>query len=287
MIFLISIIYINTLNIDNTNDTLILACIHMVLFSGSMVGLSFINDYKNNIEKRIEFLKYIGDLLVMCALIMIAGGMLSGMTIGLFSVIGLKIEEFYFQNIAIWGASAVPIIGTYIIINNPNLVGKISPIIAKIFSPVVLFMLLIYLVAIISTGKDPYNDREFLLIFNLLLIGVLALIFFGITGDINRGISKFQSWVLFLLSCVTIIVCGIALTAILFRISEWGLTPNRLAVLGSNVLIFIHLLLVAFQMYKHTTQNSTLTLVKKTISIYLPVYLLWTLVVVFLFPLIW
>lgn len=287
LIVALSVVYINTLNSDDTSDTLILACIHMVIINAAIVGISYVNDYKNNIEKRILFLKYIGDLLVMCALIMIAGGMLSGMTIGLFSVIGMKIEDFYFQNIAIWGISALPIIGTYIVINNPTLVGKVSPIIAKIFSPIVLFMLVVYLIAIVSTGKDPYNDREFLLIFNLLLIGVLALIFFGITGSSTTKINQFQSWVLFLLSCVTIVVCGIALSAIMFRIAEWGVTPNRLAVLGSNVLIFTHLMLVALQLYKYTTENKGLMLVEKTISIYLPVYFIWSLVVTFLFPLIW
>ncbi|MEX2568811.1 MAG: hypothetical protein WD431_22910, partial [Cyclobacteriaceae bacterium] len=44
--------------------------------------------------------------------------------------------------------------------------------------------------------------------------------------------QKRELWVLLLLSAVTIIVNGITLSAILFRISEWGITPNRAAVLG-------------------------------------------------------
>src|SRR5690606_41200120 len=94
-------------------------------------------------------------------------------------------------------------------------------------------MLVAYLVAIIYSGKDPYTDREFLLFFNLLLIGVMAIIFYSVAE--SSGIkAKLQVWVLFLLSLLTIAVDGIALSAILFRITEWGITPNRAAVLGSN-----------------------------------------------------
>jgi len=158
-------------------------------------------------------------------------------------------------------------------------------VIAKIFSPLVLVMLVIYLVAMVFARKDPYNDREFLLIFNLLLIGVLAIIFFSV-AESKETKSQWEIWVLFLLSTVTILVNGIALSAIIFRISEWGITPNRVAVLGGNVLILINLLLVAAKFFKVLSKRSDVTGVGETISFYLPIYTLWTIVVVFLFPLI-
>ncbi len=99
----------------------------------------------------------------MTTLILIAGAILTGVTIGLFSLIGFKIEKFYFDYVVIFGLPAAPILGTYLIETNPQLVGKVSPVIAKIFSPLVLVMLVVYLIAIIYSGKDPYNDREFLL----------------------------------------------------------------------------------------------------------------------------
>jgi uncharacterized membrane protein YozB (DUF420 family) len=133
--------------------------------------------------------------------------------------------------------------------------------------------------------KDPYNDREFLLVFNVLLVGVMAIIFFSV-AESKATKSKWEVWVLFLLSAVTIVVNGIALSAILFRISEWGVTPNRIAVLGGNVLILMHLLLVAGQFFKVLSKGSDITAVRKTISFYLPIYTLWTILVIFLFPII-
>jgi hypothetical protein len=209
---------------------------------------------------------------------------MTGLTIGLFSLIGFNIKRFYFENIVIFGLPTAPIAGTYLTRNNPLLVGKISPVIAKIFSPLVLVMLVIYLAAMVYSGKNPYNDREFLLVFNALLIGVMAIIFFSVAETSKTTKSLMEIWVLFLLSIVTVIVNGIALSAILFRISEWGITPNRAAVLGSNTLILVNLLLVTVQLFKVLSKKADKNRVGKVITLYLPVYCLWAAIVTFLFP---
>lgn len=281
---LVGAIYINALPDVTTSDTLTLSCIHLLLFLWALVGFAFVGEAKTNDEKRLGYLKYNGDLIVMTTLILIAGGIMTGITIGLFQLIGLNIEKFYFENIVVFGLPAAPIVGTYLTRSNPQLVSKVSPIIAKIFSPLVLVMLVIYLGAIIYARKDLFNDREFLLIFNALLIGVMAIIFFSVAETSKTTKSQAEIWILFLLSVVTVIVNGIALSAILFRISEWGITPNRAAVLGGNVLILINLLLVTAQLYKVVSKKGGLAGVGKTMAAYLPVYVGWTLIVTFLFP---
>lgn len=280
------LIFINSFPVAKKSDTLILSCIHLILFLWSVLGFAFVGGKENNQQKRLGFLKYNGDLVVMTTLILIAGAIMTGITIGLFSLIGLHIEKFYFDYVGIFGLAAAPIVGTYLTQTNPQLVGKVSPVIAKIFSPLVLVMLVIYLAAIIYSGKDPYNDREFLLIFNVLLIGVMAIIFFSVAEASGTAKSRTEIWILFLLSVVTVILNGIALSAILFRISEWGITPNRTAVLGGNVLILINLLLVTAQLFRILSKKTDETGVGKVISFYLPVYFVWTVIVTFLFPLI-
>jgi hypothetical protein len=282
---LAGLIFINLFPHAENSDTLVLSCIHLLLFLWSILGFAFVGEIKNYHEKRLDFLKYNGDLVVITTLIVIAGAILTGITIGLFSVIGFNIEKFYFQNIVVFGLPAAPILGTYLIQTNPQLVGRISPVIAKIFSPLVLIMLSVYLVAMFYSGKDPYTDREFLLIFNVLLIGVMAIIFFSLAERSGTSKTQIEIWVLALLSLVTVIVNGIALSAILFRISEWGITPNRAAVLGGNVLILIHLLLVTMQLGKVVSKKTNTTMVGRMIVLYLPVYILWTIIVTFVFPL--
>lgn len=284
-VMLVSLIYINLLPASNQSDTLILACIHLPLLLWVLLGTAFTGTNVKDYHKRLDYLKYNGDLVVMTTLILISGGIMTGLTIGLFSLIGFNIEQFYFENIVVFGLPAAPIVGTYLTQTNPQLVGKVSPVIAKIFSPLVLVMLVIYLGAMAYAGKDPYNDREFLLVFNALLIGVMAIIFFSVSEAAKTTKRSSEVWILFLLSVVTIIVNGIALSAILFRISEWGVTPNRAAVLGGNILILVNLLLVTVQLFKVLSGKKDITGVGKAIAAYLPVYAVWVAVVIYLFPL--
>ncbi|MEO6631007.1 MAG: hypothetical protein ABIN13_04770 [Mucilaginibacter sp.] len=283
---LAGLFFINLLPFAKKSDTLVLSCIHLLLFLWSVLGFAFVGEAKNDGEKRLGFLKYNGDLVVMTTLILIAGAIMSGITIGLFSLIGFKIEEFYFKNVVIAGLAAAPIVGTYLIRANPQLVGKVSPVIAKLFSPLVAVMLVVYLIAMIYSRKNPYNDREFLMIFNALLVGVMAIIFFSVAEASKATKNNTQAWVLFLLSVITIVVNCVALSAILFRISEWGFTPNRLAILGGNMLILINLLLVTVQFFRVLSKKAGTTAVGKAIAFYLPVYFIWTIIVTFIFPLI-
>jgi hypothetical protein len=282
--FCLSAIYINSLPADNKSDTLVLACIHLPLLLWAITGYTYSGFNLKNHSRRIDFLKYNGDLVVMMALILIAGGILAGVTIGLFSLININIEQTYFEYVGIFGLAAAPIIGTYLVQTNPQLVNKVSPVIAKVFAPLVLITLVVYLGAILYSGKDPYNDREFLMIFNLLLIGVMAIILFAVTETSRKTDNKIQLLILLALSVVTIVVNGIALSAIIFRISEWGFTPNRLAVLGSNILILLNLLLVTNRLFRTIRTGNEIQKVEYSIATYLPVYAVWTIIVTFLFP---
>jgi hypothetical protein len=283
---LFGLIFINALPDDKKSDTLVLSCIHLALFLWAIFGFSFVGEWRNDQVKRLAYLRFNGDMIVMTTLIVIAGFIMSAVTMGLFSLIGINIEKFYGNYIVVFLLPAAPFLGTYLVRTNPQLIGKVSPVIAKIFSPLVLVMLVVYLIAIIYSGKNPYNDREFLLMFNGLLIGVMAIIFFSVAESSKSIAGKTETFVLLLLSVVTVIVNCIALSAIVFRISEWGFTPNRTAVLGGNVLILVNLLMVTAQLFKTQTKRGDLTGVGKAMAGYLPVYCLWALIVTFLFPLI-
>jgi len=283
---LASLFYINFLPYQTKSDSVLLSCIHLPLLLWCVLGYAFVGGSLSNYEKRLHFLRYNGNLAVMMAVIVIAGGILTGATIGLFSLLDLNIEKFYFENVVIFGAAALPMVGTYLTETNPQIVNKVSPVIAKIFSPLVLLTLIAYLIAIVISGKDLYNDREFLLTFNALLIGVMAIIFFSVAGTSRPTKNYAETFILFLLSILTIIVNGIALSAILFRISEWGFSPNRSAVLGGNILMLINLILVAIRLLKALRRKNDKTDVGTAIALFLPVYTIWAFLVTFFFPLI-
>jgi hypothetical protein len=284
-VYVLAALYVNLLPAGEGSDSIILTYIHLPLFLWCLYGVIFIDFDLKERSKRIDYLKYNGDLIILTLLILIGGGVLTAVTIGLFSAIGVHIENFYMENIAIIGLVASPIVATYIIRNFPAITDKLAPIIAQIFSPLVLVTLLVYLIFMIVTGKDPYNDRDFLLVFNLMLLGVMAIVVFSVAGTSTREKQRFNEWILFVLSLLALAVDLVALSAILYRVGEFGFTPNRTAVLGSNLLIFVHLVLIAVDLFMVVRKGKRMKIVEHTIAKYLPLYAIWTLFVTFLLPL--
>lgn len=286
VVIILSWVYMNLLPSVESNDSLILACMHMPILAWTMLGFIYIKGEVKNSKSKIEYLIYNSNLAVMSAMLVISGFIFSALTIGMFNLIEVKIETFYFSYVVITGLAAVPLIASYLVENNAGLVNKITPLIAKIFTPLVLIMLTIFTITLFTTGKSIYSNREFLLIFNLVLIGVMALILFSVIEANKVKDSRVNTILLLLLSTVTIIVNGIALSAILFRLSEFGVSANRLAVLGANLIIFTNLILVFFKLLKITKKKDAIEEVANTIVAYLPVYGGWAFIVAFLFPLI-
>jgi hypothetical protein len=250
-----------------------------------MLGYTFIGGKLKDTTAKINFLRYNGDLVVMSAIIALAGILFTGINFGLFQLTGVDFEPFFENYIVVWGPASIPLFATFLVSNNPNLVNKISPVIAKIFTPLVLITLLGFLFTLISTSKNIYLDREFLLTFNGLLIGVMAIIIFSVTEATKTESTKFNLVMLIALSVLTIVANGIALSAIGFRLFEYGASPNRLAVLGSNILIFIHLIAVTKQLILLFQKKSGSGQLENTIGYFLPAYSIWTAFVTFILPL--
>ena len=280
----IAAIYINLLPNNTSSSTITLSFIHMPIFLWAIFGYSFLGEHVNSNQSRISFLRYNGDLVVMSGILLLATVLFSAITVNLFDIIGINIEIFYFQNIMFWGIAAIPIVATYLIQTNAQLINKVSPIIAKIFTPLVFINLFIYLSAMVYTKKYPYQDRNVLLLFNVLLMGVMALILFSIAEAGKANKNKFSLMTLFGLSALTIIVNAIALSAISFRLIEFGISPNRIAVLGGNLLIFINLVIVCYKLFLASFKNAGIEDIERSIAGYLPVYAIWTGLVAFLIP---
>ena len=84
------------------------------------MGYTFVGGNLNVPQKKIDFLRYNGDFVVMTAVMVLSGILFTGITIGLFELIGLKIEDFFAKHIAVWGLPAIPILATYLVRNNPQ-----------------------------------------------------------------------------------------------------------------------------------------------------------------------
>ena len=81
----------------------------------------------------------------------------------------------------------------------------------------------------------------FCITFNGLLLVVLGMTVLSIA---ERGGQTEVAWIDYVnvaLLVVTLVIDLIALSAILFRLTSYGFTPNRVVVLGANLVVMTHL----------------------------------------------
>jgi hypothetical protein len=284
-LFLISGFYLNMLPLEDT-DSIILVYLHLPIFLWVLLGLAFTGKEYNMGSTRLAYLKFNGEFCILYAIMAISGMLLTALTMQLFQFVGMDISEFYFKNIVSFGAAALAIVATYLVSRNLKLAKNIAPYIAKIFSPLVLATLLVYLITVIWVGKNPFLDRDFLLSFNGILLSVLAVTIFSITESGTDEKKHISDYVNFALIVIALIIDSVALSAIVFRLSSYGITPNRLAVLGINILVWANLIWIMLS-YMRFLQNKTgPSAIQDAVTKYLPVYGLWAAFVAFMFPLI-
>jgi hypothetical protein len=279
-----SVVYMNLLPNLPKSDSIVQAAIHMPLLLWVVFGYVFMNGGFAKSNSRISFLRFNGDFMVMSGLMLIAGGLFCGITIGLFSLIGIKIEYYFAHYIVPIGLSSAPVVAAFLVQNNNQLVSKISPVIARIFTPIVFVTLFIFIATIIAKGQYPNSNRDFLLLFNVLLVAVMALILFSLTEITKSSDQKMNHWLLLGLSVLTIVVNIIALLSISYRINSYGFSPNRLSVLGADLLILFNLILVSRKLFLIVRGKVGVEEVEKSIAVFLPVYFIWTAFVAFGFP---
>ena len=284
-LFLISGLYFNMLPL-NYKDSIILAYLHFPIFLWVLVGLAFTGNEYSKGSKRLAYIKFNLEYCILYACMAVSGMILAILTMRLFSFIDLDIGDFYFSNVVLFGAAALAIVAAYVVSMNLKLAKNITPYIAKIFSPLVLVTLLVYLITVIWVGKNPFLDRNFLIAFNGILLGVLVVTVFSITESNSDEQKNISDYINFALIVLALIIDSVALSAIVFRLSSYGITPNRLAVLGVNILICANLIWIMFSYMRFLQNKSGPSAIQDAVTKYLPAYGLWAAFVTFTFPII-
>jgi hypothetical protein len=282
-LFLISILYINLLPLAFT-DSIILAYLHLPIFLWILLGLAFTGNEFGAGGKRLAYLKFNGEFCILYASMAISGMLLTLLTMQLFSFLGMDISEFYFRNVVLFGSVSLAVVSAHLITKNLKFADHIAPYIARIFSPLVLATLLVYLSAVMILGKNPFLDRDFLISFNGVLFSVLAVTIFSITENGLNDKRSISDYINFALITLALIIDSVALSAIVFRLSSYGITPNRLAALGVNILIWSNLIWVMLAYLRYLQNKTGFSTIQDAVTKYLPVYGLWAAFVTFAFP---
>lgn len=272
--------------LPGSTDSVVMALLHLPILAWAFLGYVFTGAGWRDPEPRIRFLRYNGELLILGSLVALGGIVFSGITVALFELISKNSEEWYARNVGVVGAAAVPVAATYLYDVVFRRRTGIASVLARVFAPLFLIMTATYLAVGFLGGGNPFLDRSFLITFNGLLLVVLGMTVFSIA---ERGEQAEVGWIDYVnvaLVGVTLLIDLIALSAILFRLTSYGLTPNRVVVLGANLIVMTHLAWIGRASIRVIRGTGGPAAVRQAVAGYLPVYAAWAALVAFALPLV-
>ncbi|MBN2565811.1 MAG: hypothetical protein JXB46_08875 [Candidatus Eisenbacteria bacterium] len=270
--------------LPNSTDTSDLVLMHAPIVFWTLLGLVFAGHGWRTAGARIEFLRYNGELLVLASLVALGGIVFSGVTIALLQLVSDSMGQWYMDNIAVFGFVAVPVGATLLYDTVFRARTRIAAVLARVFAPLFLIMSVAYLVIAFASRQNPFLDRSFLITFNGLLLIVLGITVISIAERDDAPKVRAGDAINFALVSVTLLIDVIALAAIVFRLASFGLSPNRIAVLGANLVIMAHLAWLLWTYIRTFRGRAGVADMRLAVAHYLPVYGIWAALVVFLLP---
>ena len=267
------------------SDTELLAILHLPIALWLAVGVAYLaGRWFTHGSRRMDFVRFTGELIIYYVLIAIGGGILTGFTAMLFMAIKIKPDWFIAEWLIPCGAAGAVLIASWLVEAKQSVIENMAPVLTRVFTPLFTVLLLMFLAAMAWTGKPIDVERQVLIGFDLLLAVVVGLVLYAASARDPQAPPDFFDRLQLLLVISALAVDALALAAIASRISEFGFTPNRVAALGENLILLLNLLRSAWLYAQFIRGRQPFAALERWQTSYLPVYAAWAAVVVIVFP---
>lgn len=284
-VFAASLVFANALPFDPSSDTELLSASHLPILLGLAVGVAYAGNRWTSVDGRMDFVRFSGELFIYYVLIALGGGVFSAFTIVMFSIIEIDVIILVLEWMLPCGALGAVLVAAWLVEARQRVMGNILSMLARIFTPLFAVMLLILLVVMLVTGTWWTNiERDILLAFNILLALILGLLLYSISSRSSHSPPDIFDATQLILVVSALAVDLLALTAIAGRISEFGFTPNRTAVLGMNLILLVNLAWSAWLYARFLLGSGPFAALERWQTSYAPVYAAWAATVIVVFP---
>ena len=282
--FVVGALAINLMPFAPGGSTGILAALHLPIALWLAVGFAYAAGRWRDHGQRMNYVRFTGEWFIYYALIALGGGVLMLLTGFIFSAIGLDPESLLLTFILPCGAVGAVVVAAWLVEAKQSVIENMAPVLTLLFTPLFTLLLLAFLATVAWTGSGIAVEREVLIGFDLLLVLVVGLVLYAMSArDPQKPPGPFDALQLLLVVCA-LLVDAMALWAISARISEFGMSPNKVAALGENLILLVNLGWTAVLYARFLAGRVAFAPLERWQTAYLPVYALWAWVVVVVFP---
>ncbi len=283
--FAAAAVAVNALPFTPGGHTEVLAAMHLPIALWLAVGFAYVGgNWWGNVGGRMDFVRFSGELFIYFVLMALGGGVLTMFTIVSFDAIGLDVEGSAQLWILPSGAMGAVVVGAWLVEKKQSVVENMAPVLTRIFTPLFAALLVALLAAMAWTRSGVGLEREVLIAFDLLLAVVLGLLLYAVSARDPLAPPDLFDRILLVLVVSALVADGVALAAIVTRISEFGFSPNRVAALGENLVLLGNLAWSAWLYIRFVSGRGPFAALERWQTAYLPVYAVWAAFVVLVFP---
>ena len=282
--FLAAALFANVFPFAPDSQTQYLTALHLPIAAWLLVGIAYVGGHWFTGGGRMNFVRFSGELFIYYVLIALGGGVLTAFTFMMFTAIGVDAGWFVGNWLVPCGAMAAMVVGSWLVEAKQSVIENMAPVLTRLFTPLFTLVLLAFLVTMVLTGRPIDVSRDVLIRFDLLLALVVGLVLYAASArDANAPPDVFDKLQLTLVISA-LLADALALIAISARISEFGLTPNRVAALGENLILLANLAGSAWLYARFLRRGGAFADLERWQVAWLPVYSLWAALVVAIFP---
>ncbi len=187
----------------------------------------------------MDVIRFTGEWAIYYALIALGGAVLMGLTAAVLGPIAPGAIDDVFAWVLPSGVAGAVVVAAWLVEAKKSVVENLAPVLTAIFTPLFAVMLVVAAVGYTIRGIGADFDRELLVVFDVLLIVVLALVVYGISARSSRTAGAMD--VIRLIAVVAAIVLDILVLVSMFgRVGDLGFTANRVAALGLNLVLLVN-----------------------------------------------
>jgi hypothetical protein len=157
-------------------------------------------------------------------------------------------------------------------------------LLAKIFTPIMLVLIWAILILALTGYQNPMGDREFLVLINVTILVVLTMGTYVILYRPRKALGSVLDYLLCAMFAGTFGLGLYALIAVIFRQWTEGITPNRMAMIGLNLVMLVNIAGMVYHEFRFLMRKGESFASAKWLGWYLMIYLFWTAFMVFVFP---
>lgn len=276
---------VNLFPFEPWSDTEFIVILHAPVVAWSLVAFAHMAGEWRSHERRMEVVRFTGEAFVFVVLMALGGGLLTGISIGVFAALGIDVAEL--ATTLMPGAAAGALIVAAWLVDRPDQVmERIAPVLSAVFTPLLGVVLGVAAIAGAVSGFGIEADREVLVLFDVLLVLVTGLLLYRVSArDPHDPWSALDGAHLLTIG-FALLLDMVGLVAMVGRIAEFGASPNKVVALGLNLLLLVVLGRSAWLLLQVLRGHRPFDEVFRWQTASLPLYSGWALAVVVVVPLV-